>query len=445
MGTTVPINPGVIDTASSNRSSYLSIIRASDENGQALSEVEYEGFDDKDNDDPSDDEHIYIIRSYVLKDSSNKAALDGQIWLYDENMDRVVDSESNPVSWDVASLECVTHEAQDGLQASSSGIQHALRVPVLASLMEDDKDYIFVMRMRDNHATDYRDHTVRWAKDLNQVTPAITYTVSSFPDGTGTVGHPGYIWMDEGPANTKFFVLLLAKAFFPVGRRHPDTIEFTLKRNGDTHSPCAKKGYVITSAADYDDHPVDVYVNGHKTGTIYTYRTYVAQSEIPGNDWIITTWRGRWCITARKSNVLQYKIDKRAQIVKTAQAWIGTDLSSRGLLCNGFAQLVYNQVGLDVGHYQSEQMANTVEDGGQGALVFYGITENGAFTSRHVGIGTGSDVIDINCGRIQPNGPHTGTGLDVRQHDESLAKYGTHPDQLSPSRTMPIVRALDSE
>ena len=50
----------------------------------------------------TDDEHLYFIRWYVLKDSLNTNAHRGEIWLFDPELQRIG-------TWDLAQLPCVEH------------------------------------------------------------------------------------------------------------------------------------------------------------------------------------------------------------------------------------------------------------------------------------------------------------------------------------------------
>ena len=152
--------PQPVDNAT-YRSTYLDIIRATDGQGQPIFDAEYDGYDDNGTpDNEADDNYIYIIRHYVLKDTLDTGAYEGVLWLYDPELNRVG-------SWDISSLVCINHGGCDGLGADASGIHHALRVPVSTSLMPYAGDYRFVLHIKDDHNTKYRDHRRRWAKELN--------------------------------------------------------------------------------------------------------------------------------------------------------------------------------------------------------------------------------------------------------------------------------------
>ena len=87
----------------SNRSDYLFIERAIDENNEPMLYAEYWGYDDRETpEDETDDEHLYFIRWYVVKDNLNTNAHRGEIWLFDPELQRIG-------AWDLAQLPCVGH------------------------------------------------------------------------------------------------------------------------------------------------------------------------------------------------------------------------------------------------------------------------------------------------------------------------------------------------
>lgn len=148
----------------SYRSGYLSLIRASDSLGGAVSDAEYDGIDDNGTPtDTSDDKFRYFVRCYVLKDVGNPAvnATEGVIKLYDPDLASVAE-------WNVTTLPCRKHgDATDGLTASSAGTEHELLIKVPIGLVNRAGDYIFVASMKDGHANDYRTHEHRWTRELN--------------------------------------------------------------------------------------------------------------------------------------------------------------------------------------------------------------------------------------------------------------------------------------
>ena len=143
------------------RSEYLKIVRASDESGNPICDVEYDGYDDNGTpEDESDDKYIYIIRKYVLKDSLGMNASEGVIWLYDPEGEMVHD-------WNIANEDCITHNDTDGLHATADGIEHALRIRVPVEKMPYAGTYRFVLHIKDDHGGLYRNGVDRWALDLN--------------------------------------------------------------------------------------------------------------------------------------------------------------------------------------------------------------------------------------------------------------------------------------
>ena len=157
------------------RSPWLSIERAVDEEtGTELFEVDFDGMDDHSTDDPSDDDLLYNIRWYVLKDAYDQDASAGELRLYDPDMLSVQ-------SWNVADLECLLHaddagaSPHDGLDASAAGMQHALAVGVPASQMDKSGTYRFVLLMTDDHGARCKDHGDKPALELNSAVPQIQF------------------------------------------------------------------------------------------------------------------------------------------------------------------------------------------------------------------------------------------------------------------------------
>jgi hypothetical protein len=148
----------------SYRSAYLSLIRATDSQGGAISDAEYDGIDDNGTPtDTSDDNYMYYVRCYVLKDTGNPVlnASEGKVMMYDPDLAKVDE-------WNVSSLPCRKHSnATDGLTASSTGLEHELLIKVPTGLINRAGEYIFVAAMKDGHTNDYRAHDNRWTKELN--------------------------------------------------------------------------------------------------------------------------------------------------------------------------------------------------------------------------------------------------------------------------------------
>ena len=177
----------------SNRSDYLHIERAYDENNEPILEAEYWGYDDHGTpDDDTDDEHLYFIRWYVLKDSLDTNASSGTIWLYDPEL--------NPVySWDITALRCVEHnEATDGLRASAGGIKHGVIVPVPVSVMQAGGKYRFLSQVKDDHVAYEKAHRLKPALELNSETmPQVLYlwVSGTSPDYTTQIHWWYILWL----------------------------------------------------------------------------------------------------------------------------------------------------------------------------------------------------------------------------------------------------------
>jgi hypothetical protein len=205
-------------------SPYMVIERAVDENGEQVFEAEYYGYDDNGTEGEEDDGHLYFIRWYVLKcgsaqyDNDGDALIDrdGDGWIkedwvdgrdndedglvdedplgWDEDMPDGVDNDGDgrvdedgpdPVnasqgqvllydpdlelvaSWDLGSLLCLEHNANDGLVASLEGVRHGVLVRVPVSLMQKAGTYRFVLRVWDNHAHLHKDHQVKPTLEIN--------------------------------------------------------------------------------------------------------------------------------------------------------------------------------------------------------------------------------------------------------------------------------------
>jgi hypothetical protein len=154
------------DDCASYRSRFLRAERANDENGDPIYDAEYYGYDDNGTpNDDSDDNYLYLLRTYILRDSDSKNAHSGQLQFYGHSLQL-------KQTWNVASLQCVAHSMQcDGLTASASGTEHSLLVPVPATYIEelqDGEDGRLVLHVVDDHAEEYRDNQRRPALDLNQ-------------------------------------------------------------------------------------------------------------------------------------------------------------------------------------------------------------------------------------------------------------------------------------
>jgi len=171
-------------------SQYLSVERAVDEEGNEIFDAEYYGYDDKGTEEVEDDDHLYFIRWYVLRDKEGRDANEGsEIWLFDPDLNFVK-------AWRVKELPCLEHGGEkDGLKASEGGMRHGILVAVPVSLMEKAGTYYFVLHFLDNHPDKYKDHKVKPALEINQraiLLPPIVYISGTyFPP---TDGLRGFRW-----------------------------------------------------------------------------------------------------------------------------------------------------------------------------------------------------------------------------------------------------------
>ena len=122
----------------SNRSDFLHIEHARDQSGEPILEAEYWGYDEHGTpDDETDDEHLYFVRWYLLKDT--RYASRGEIWLFDPELQKVG-------TWNLAELPCVEHNNQpDGLAATAAGTQHGVLVHVPVNMMGEMGKSLFVV------------------------------------------------------------------------------------------------------------------------------------------------------------------------------------------------------------------------------------------------------------------------------------------------------------
>ena len=134
-------------------------------------------------------------------------------------------------------------------------------------------------------------------------------------------------------------------------------------------------------------------------------------------DWDVSKVLGRWELRVHPedglSNPVEIKIDKRAQIVNTAQTWAGLNLTDNeypvgsgvAWACSAFTdRLVYEPLGLPS---DSDLNANNMaSDFGDGALVFFWgkNVPVGTGSANHVAIRVGSSRIDANA-RLQQEPP----------------------------------------
>ena len=125
--------------------------------------------------------------------------------------------------------------------------------------------------------------------------------------------------------------------------------------------------------------------------------------------WPVRQVKGRWQIRASgyKSNTASFKVDKRKQIVKVAQSWVGArqDTGHGGVYCDDLVRYFYEYVGLVVSGGGNNVVAlyssmNTVgQDLQKGAIAFYHFPTDPDTTWRHNALNVaGGQIIDQNCG-----------------------------------------------
>jgi hypothetical protein len=108
-----------------------------------------------------------------------RGASEGFIRLYDPDLQKVGE-------WTIPSLPCIEHNANDGLQTSTEGLQHSLFIKVPVALMPkedgDDRRYRFVISTQDSHGDREKGHRNKWALERNAAAPKPAY-VSDVDDG----------------------------------------------------------------------------------------------------------------------------------------------------------------------------------------------------------------------------------------------------------------------
>jgi len=299
-------------------------------------------------------------------------------------------------------LVCVVHGWNDGLGANPNGEVHGVIISVPVSLMEKAGTYRFVLHFYDDYADSYRNHQVKAASEVNALAEPLRFEVSTDPSGDSQEGHPGHqIGKKE---KTKFYVVIKATLNW---RGEPGkTIAFMLKRT-KTGEVKRKTGYLVTDPNDPDG-PKDI-GSGLKR---WTFRTHKVVNDEGVTDWVITREKGRWEIKVappHESNTVKFKINKRKQIVITANSWVGYILpENETMLCHEFTAKVYNHVDIRLTGTVQPQYDATVPDEGEGCLIFY--TVRNFPDAAHVGIQDGEYIIDINCWE--------GHSRDVRRHSQ---------------------------
>jgi hypothetical protein len=386
--------------------------------------VEYLGYDDGGTpDDESDDNHLYYLRWYALY--SGRDASYGEIWLYDPELDMVW-------SWIVPVLQCVVHENCDGLTANPNGETHGVIIPVPVSLMEKAGTYRFVLHFYDDYADTYKNHQVKAALEVNTLAEPLSFEVSTDPSGDSQEGHPGH---QVGQRDTIKFYVVIKATLIRRGKPSFETIGFMLKRT-KTGEVKRKTGYLVNDPNDPDG-PKDL-GGGLKR---WTFRTHKVVNDEGVTDWVITREKGRWEINVappHESNTIKFKINKRAQIVRVANSWVGA-IPSDQELCDAFVARVYNHVGISLPLGVGKQYNSTTEDIGVGCLIFYDDEDEPEWEPAHAGIWDGgSSVIDTNCKLEEHKDPYR-----VMKHDQQKLedKYPNESRKRAPKE----LKDLDGE
>jgi hypothetical protein len=91
-----------------------------------------------------------------------RGAPEGWIRLY------YVDELQKLAEWTIPSLQCIEHDANDGLMTSVEGMQHSVLVKMPVGLMDKAGDYRFVISAKDSHEDREKGHRQKWALERNQ-------------------------------------------------------------------------------------------------------------------------------------------------------------------------------------------------------------------------------------------------------------------------------------
>ena len=157
------------------RSKYLTIQRAKDENNNYIYDSEFKEYNDngttQDNaqidpitgeleDFRLDDQYIYYVKAFALKDTYVQPAKTGYLLMYDNDFNVTTVSSS-------LSEQCLIHNSNDLKVASTSGLSHKFEV----AIPHDDKQYAgsykFPLILEDNHQNKYRNHLSKKANNLD--------------------------------------------------------------------------------------------------------------------------------------------------------------------------------------------------------------------------------------------------------------------------------------
>jgi hypothetical protein len=175
----------------SNRSDYLFIKRAYDQNNEPILYADYWGYDDKGTPaDEFDDAFIYFIRWYSLYDTAHRNASAVRLVLFDPDV--------NPVGeWGLEAAPCIAHagsadglvaiptdddgdglydeDCPDGVDNDGDGVQnedpagamHGLLFHLPTYLFSKSGEYRFLVYFMDEHSIDDKAHRTRVALGLN--------------------------------------------------------------------------------------------------------------------------------------------------------------------------------------------------------------------------------------------------------------------------------------
>ncbi len=168
--------------------------------------------------------------------------------------------------------------------------------------------------------------------------------------------------------------------------------------------------------------------------------------------WDVTRAKGRWSIkveSPHRSNTVNFKVNKRGQIVEVAQSWVGAEqnVGHGGEICDDIVRYVYGYVGLGV-----EQAGTTTElynaslqSSGQGGMVFYRNLDSP--TWQHVGIDIGGDIVDQNCGcpHSMTDPPTVGSHAVDHPDLQRTNQNPPHYDQPPVHRDLQELVTLDGE
>ncbi|MCS7277976.1 MAG: C40 family peptidase [Aquificaceae bacterium] len=315
-----------------------------------------------------------------------------------------------------------------GLVANPNGEVYGVIIPVPVSVMEKAGTYRFVLHFYDDFADSYKNHRVKAALEVNTHAQGLTFTIFTDPTHPkeDKKGHPGH---HKGTRESmEFYVIIKAKTSLPKGKKPPKEIRFWLKRKMGEEMEIKKPDLELKGFLIKEESKGEV--------TEYIYQTHRTLTERGVTDWIITKKKGRWIIQVAKphtsnnhtsNNIVEFKINKREQIVIVAKSWDGAEEKERWHgPCWGFAAEVYNHVGISLPSNET-QYDKTIEDkvSVKARLVFFWVSDSPAHVAIQTDIG---NIIDINCsyyenGKIETHKNEFGKRI-VKEHDlERLLNY----------------------